>query len=146
MGRGKTVTHNAALIWETYLRGNKGEAKLLCEELGYKKSTYYNIINNEGEVNDTSYSIVRRRWTREQIDACIGFIENINPQVTLQDLRDIFVSQFGFPDITVATLWNYLDGKLITLKLLSQNNQMRNAIFNKYKRHDYANWFLGQQN
>ena len=89
---------------------------------------------------------MRRRWTREHLDVCIGFIENINPQVTLQDLRDIFVSQFGFPDITVATLWNYLDGKLITLKLLSQNNQMRNAIFNKYKRHDYANCFLDQQN
>ena len=89
---------------------------------------------------------MRRRWTREQIDACIGFIENINPQVTLQDLRDIFVSQFGFPDITVATLWNYLDGERIILKLISQNNQIKNVIFNKYKRRDYGNWFLGQQN
>lgn len=145
MGKGKTVTkQDAALIWETYLNGSKGEAKRLCERLGYHKSTFYNIINNEGEVNDTIYSI-EKKWNPEQIDACIGYIENINPQVTLQDLRDIFVSKYNFPDIALSTLWNYLDGELITVKLITQYNQMRNTIFNKYKRLQYSNWFLSNQ-
>ncbi|KAK8899432.1 hypothetical protein M9Y10_001748 [Tritrichomonas musculus] len=131
MGKGKTVTAKVAeLIWETDIKGNKGEAKRLCESLGYKKTKYYKIINNEGEVNDTSYSR-SKRWSPQQIDACIGFIENINPQVTLQDLHDIFVSQFNYPDISVSTL-----------KLFTQFNQMRNDPFNKIKRRNYSNWFF----
>ena len=123
MGKGKTVTAKVAeLIWETDIKGNKGEAKRLCESLGYKKTKYYKIINNEGEVNDTSYSR-SKRWSPQQIDACIGFIENINPQVTLQDLHDIFVSQFNYPDISVSTL-----------KLFTQ--------FNQIKRRNYSNWFF----
>ena len=136
---------DAKLICETYIRGNKGEAKRLCESLDYKKSTYYKIINNEGEFNDTSY-LIPKRWSPQQIDACIGFIENINPQVTLQDLHDIFVSQFNYPDISVSTLWNYLDVELITLKLITQFNQMRNDQINTIKWRFYANWFLQNQN
>ena len=85
MGQGKTVTaEDAQRIYDLYLNGNKGEAKQLCFLLGYKKSTYYNIINNEGQVGiSDQHGGVQRRWSDDQINAAIGYIEDVDPQVTL---------------------------------------------------------------
>lgn len=81
---------------------------------------------------------------QKQIYSCIDYIENVNLHVTLSDLRDIFVSQFNFPEISITTLWNYFDGELITVKLMSQYNQMRNSSFNSIRRQNYANMHKGR--
>ncbi len=145
MGKGKTLTQkDASEIWEMYLKGPKGAAKQLCEMKGYHKTTYYKILNCEGDLG-IHYHRKELAWNQNQIDASIGFIEQVNPQVTLEDLRDIMVGHFNFPSIGISTLWRYLDGELITLKLATFHNQMRNALTTRMSRRDYSNFFLAHQ-
>lgn len=146
MGKGKQLSQqDATEIWEMYLNGPKGAAKQLCKMKGYHKTTYYKIINCESDL-DIHYHAKELTWKQDQIDASIGYIEQINPQITLEDLRDIMVGYFNFPSISVSTLWRYLDGELITVKLATFQNQQRNALITRLSRRNYSYFFLGHQN
>lgn len=144
MGKGKTVPHEIAkLIYQTYLTGPKGAAKDLCLNLGYKERTYYKIINAQGEIYP-KYVSPPKRWTQDQINTVTDYISTYS-QATLEDILHEFVENRNYPKISLATLWNYLDGELFTVKLVSAENQMRNDINVKKERKEYCEWFLQNQ-
>ena len=145
MGKGMKINpEHAKIIYRAYLTQPKGYAKHLCFMYGYKLTTYYKIINNEGIVENNYYG-KPRKWTPEMISTAVSYIETTNSQITLEELLDVMVQVNNFPRVSLSTLWNYLDGELVTLKASSFQNQMRNDINNKIKRQEYVQWFLQNQ-
>ena len=55
------------------------------------------------------------------------------------------VGRFNFPPICISTLWRYLDGELIMVKLPTIYNQQRNALETRLMRKNYAYFSLKHQ-
>ena len=106
---------------------------------------FYKVINNEGDVSKDPRKPRNKKWTIEQINQCIQYIEEKNTQITLNNLLAVCIKEFHFPIISLATLWNYLEEQLITVKLVAVQNQMRNSEKNIAERHAFAAEFLGHQ-
>lgn len=145
MGKGKEISpEHAAIIYNAYLTQPKGFARRLCHLYGYKDTSYYKIINCCGKVVKNQ-GHKEQKWTKQQIEHAINYIEKENSQITLQELHDKMILDFNFPEISISTLWKYLDGELFTLKSATLQNQMRNSDENKNLRKSYAEWFLQNQ-
>lgn len=133
------------MIYTVFRLRGRDEAKALTLGLGFSLHVYYNVIRSEGVVPER-HPVKPRVWTDEQIDAVCSYVEDINPQATLEELLAIFTSpEHGFPVISLSTLWNYLDDRLFTVKQCCFHNQMRNAPNNLVAREEYARWFLEHQ-
>ena len=144
MGNGKNIDpEHAKLIYATYLQ-NQEAAKVLCQQLGYQKTSFYKIVNLQGQISKPPKAGFTK-WSEQQINEVISFIENVNPQATLYEIHDEFVGKRNFPEISICTLWRYLYNELITLKKVSPHNQKRNDPQIKIQRQQYANWFLQNQ-
>ena len=137
---------DAREVYQMYIMEGAKAAKKLCEIKGYKKTTYYKIVNQEGVVvrpEASAYS--HDKWDEQQIDTVIDYIEDGHPQATLAELLEEFCDRRGYPRIPLATLWRYLDGRLITYKEVQQWNQERNSDKTKEMRAEYAQWFMHNQ-
>ena len=148
MGRGsKNLTQqDCQEIWLMYIRVGAKEAKALCSIKGYKKTTYYKIINSEGVLPDAAGEETPRvKWGLAQIETVVQYIEDGHQQATLLELVQEFCGRRGWPQISVTTMWRYLDGQLITLKQVQQWNQARNSPETKALRVEYVEWFMANQ-
>ena len=146
MGRGASPTQEQAmLIYQVYTLVGERAAKNLTEAMGFSVHVYYSVIQSQGK-REKNPSSKPKTWTDAQIEAACNHVETVNPHVTLEELTRIFTSPpHSFPEISIATMWNYLDGRLFTLKQATVHNQMRNDPKNIEAREEYARWFLENQ-
>jgi hypothetical protein len=91
------------LIWDTYQAESAAVAKRLSMRLGFKKDSYYKIIHSQGVIRIPQ--------------------GHSSHQLTFQELLDEFVINQHFTQISLPTLWSYLEDRLITLKNADQLNQ-----------------------
>ena len=130
MGHGKNVDPEHAKTLYALYQSNPEAAKALCAHYGYKKSTFYKIISNEGNIHSIAKISKPKKWSQEMINLLIQFVE-LNPQATLEQIHDYFVGNQNFPEISLYTLWKYLDDMLITLKRVSIKRKQSN-IYNYF--------------
>jgi transposase len=112
-----------------------------CWRLEFKETSYSKIISSTGCMTlqkDRSNTT----WSDQQIKNVLFFIDNEQAQATLEELLNHFVTTGGFPPITLATLWRYLEDQLTTVKGAAIHNQKRNYEENTKIRADFAIWFL----
>lgn len=87
-----------------------------------------------------------KAWTEGQIEAACRHVESVNPHVALDELVTVFTSPpHSFPEISIATMWNYLDNRSFTVKQATFHNQIQNAPDNPAAREEHASWFLENQ-
>ena len=145
MGRGKQIDpRDAQEIYRVYCESGSKCAKALSAAKGYHTTSYYKIINHEGNVTPKPH-IQPEKWSPEQIENVISWIENGHIQSTLIEIRDYWIQQ-GYPEISIGTMWRYLDDRLITVKQATEQNQMRNDLKTRVMRAEYSEWFLENQN
>ena len=53
------------------------------------------------------------QWSQEHINQVIDYL-SFNSQATLNKLKEEFVTPHNFPNMSISTLWNYLDEEIIT--------------------------------
>ena len=145
MTKGIILTNeNAKRIYNVFLNDGISAAKDFCFRLGYKLSTFYKIMKNQGKIIKKPITSRNKKWKIEQIESIVNIIGEV-PEITLKEIQHKSF-EFGFPKISFGTIHNYLDSELITLKKGSHENEKRNTPENKIKRKEYAEWFLNNQN
>ena len=98
-------------IWQAYNKNGVRFAKEFTFSLGYHKTTFYKVIENQGKImTKWTHPNHKNKWDDLQIETAIKRIEE-NPVLTLD--KGI---QNNFPEITASTLSSYLNGQLVTLK------------------------------
>lgn len=126
----KKVIKNAAKIWNAYTEKGPKFASDFTLSLGFKKSTYYKVMENSGKVETKlCHPENSTKWKENQIDKAIKWIE-YNPVLTLEEIISKGIYN-KFPFIYPSTLSSYLNGKLITLKKIRLNPIARNSIETK---------------
>ena len=146
MGRGASPTQEqATLIYHVNNLLGPRAAKSLTESMGFSVHVYYSVVRAQGKL-ERKHPTKPKTWTEGQIEAACRHVETVNPHATLDELVTIFTSPpHSFPEISIATMWNYLDDRLFTVKQATFHNQMRNAPENLAAREEYARWFLENQ-
>ena len=134
----------AMLIWHTYQKEGVEAAKKLHMQLGFKKSSFYEIIGKQGIWDIAVKNAKPKKWNNTQIQDIVKFV-NLHPQATLAEIVNEGERR-GYPRITISTLHSYLEFQLITLKKVHNIAQERNSINTKKLRWAYATWFLQNQN
>ena len=115
INRKKICENDAKLIWNVFQSRGKINAKIMCDGLGYKKSTFYKIINNEGQIHTKWKKLEKtKKWNDQQIETAINIIEE-SPQSTLKEIIEN-TTNMGFPTISESTLEKYLKVELISYK------------------------------
>ena len=140
----QTITPEyAQRVWTIFNEQGIEEAKQFHFNSGFKKSSFYRIIQNYGEWQEKQSFERNRKWTDQQIDFVIQQISN-NSQLTLKELLDLAINN-GYPEISISTLSSYLKLKLITYKQIHYIPQQRNAPRTKEIRIEYCRWVLQNQ-
>jgi hypothetical protein len=144
MSRKRLTAADAALIWGHYQQAGDQAAMTLATTRGYSRSTFYNIIRNEGNVPGLYLHPKHQvKWGREQKAQAAQIIAS-NPSLTLREIIAEAVQQ-GLPRIGISTLQRYLKVLLITRKLVRVIPQMRNDPQTKHDRNLYCQWVLANQ-
>ncbi|OHT05706.1 hypothetical protein TRFO_05861 [Tritrichomonas foetus] len=148
MGRGKNIKPDKAQkIYETFVKEGNKPARALCESYGYKTSTFYKILSLQGKI-EVKHCAPPPKWSEDQIDLAINYIENVDNQVTYEELINIMTTIYNFETISVPTLWKYLDNKLFTVrsKIFYNYTKSKNSNEAKNERFEFMQWFVANQN
>lgn len=133
---------DARNIYQMFIQKNDTFAKELCESLGYSKSTYYNIINNEGKVSLKYKNPEReKKWKEDHINKALEIIGE-NPVLSLEEIIDKTVEETSAKKVAKSSLSSYLKAELITLKSCQLDPVARNSVDTKESRKKYCNEVL----
>ena len=139
--RTKLSSADAKKIWNAYTVKGPAFAFEFALSFGYRKSTYYKVIDCQGQINvKWNHPCHSKKWTNEQINTVISWIED-NPVLTLDEMISKGLEN-GYPLIQPSTLSNYLNGRLITLKKVRLNPVARKSTETKKQRIEYCSKFL----
>ena len=113
---------------------NGGNWPKLVEQFGVKYKTAYSWIR-AGAKHPEPKGGRQKKLTDDQINTVVAMIE-LDPALTLQQLSERTQSAFGFHD-SKSTIYNYLEGSLITLKKVYAIPAAMNTDANKELRRQY---------
>jgi hypothetical protein len=81
--RRKVTKNDARTIWLCFCEFGSGHALILGQQMGFRRSTIYRIIQHEGIIPGRWVCPARTlKWTKEQIETVVAHIEE-NPAETL---------------------------------------------------------------
>jgi len=139
MGKGKDIKPDlVANIMGVYQRDGLPGAISFGRNCGVAASTVYRICNPRTPPRVLRQGRVQK-WTPAQVQALVDHVQE-EPCATLSELRDWGVS-IGHPGVTIQTICNYLEGRMITYKIARRVPDSRNSVPVKQARRDYAEWF-----
>lgn len=139
--RKKLSKSDALKIWQAYNKNGVRFAKEFTFSLGYHKTTFYKVIENQGKImTKWTHPNHKNKWDDLQIETAIKWIEE-NPVLTLGEIIDKGI-QNNFPEITASTLSSYLNGQLVTLKKVRIDPIARNSDETKRQRIEYCSNFM----
>ena len=121
---------------------------MVADTIGVNRSTARSIVARyirEGRIAERPRGGANNVRVDNEIKDCLNDILNNNCMLTLaeinQELRRRLPRKLSIHDRTVART---LDGMLFRFKIASRQPAERNRPGVIQKRHDYANWFMGQ--
>ena len=139
MGRGKDIRPDViAAIRDVYQRDGLPGALSFGENLRVSASSVYRICDSRAPPRKPRQGRAPK-WTSAQIQALLEHVQE-EPCETLEEIR-IWGDCVGYPNVTIQTICNYLDGHMVTYKTARRVPDARNSVPVKQARREYAEWF-----
>lgn len=140
--RQKLTEKDCKEIYEETVHQGRDAGLDLCLRKGYKISTFYKCLDNEGVLHPKwKHPDHSTKWSEELIDNACELISS-NPLLTLDEIIAEMVDKYNAPDIQKTTLSNYLRFNLISLKYVEYHAAARNSSQTKELRVKYGEWFI----
>ena len=130
----KAISKDRERIVSCYESG--GDWRALADSLDINKKTAYTWLKSNRRSFEQRGGNRPKKLTEEQIDIVCVEVER-NPAITLKGLVDKIKAIFDI-DVSIQTVYNYLHGRLITLKKAHVEIITMNDAPNKEKRRQYV--------
>ena len=113
-----------------------GDWRTLADSLDINKKTAYTWLKSDRKHFEQRGGRRPKKLSEEQLSFVCAEVEH-NPTITLTRLVDIIKENFDI-DVSIQTVYNYLHGRLITLKKAHVEITTMNNDTNKEKRKEYV--------
>jgi transposase len=122
-----------------------GDYVTLAHHLGVADSTARTIIRRHiKNIHQGKHGGHKKRVITDEVGQSLIQFVNDNPLATLVTMRGFLTSACGV-DVSLSSIAGFLDGQLITLKLVRDVVAERNSPSTKDRRFHYAKWFIENQ-